>query len=339
MRKRIPARAAAVLLLFCAGDLHSKAFDLKSTAVALFSRDRVTIAITDSGLGGLSVMAEAAARLQAARSFRRIDLVFWNALFSNDSGYNSLPSREDQIRIFDRSLRALAARVKPDIILVACNTLSVLLDDVPFVRETKIPVAGIIDSGVALLAEALNRDPGATALIFGTKTTIAEGAHVRKLLAAGLDGRRWIPEACPNLVGRIEADWRGKETEDLIFSYVGEAAAKLADRRVPLYAALFCTHFGYAAELWERAFAGQGLTLAGLVNPNSRMIDPLDPPDKRNRARRTRLRARVISMVEIPESVRSSLGEWLAPVSPSTAAALKSYQLVPRLFEWKSLLG
>ena len=138
---------------------------------------RITIAVTDSGLGGLSIMAEAAARMKAARSFRSVDLVFWNALFSNDSGYNSLPTREDKIRVFDSALRSLAETVKPDLILVGCNTLSVLLGDVPFARESDIPVLGIIDTGVAMMAEALAEHPEAKGVLLGTLTTISKRAN------------------------------------------------------------------------------------------------------------------------------------------------------------------
>ncbi|MBN1940118.1 MAG: aspartate/glutamate racemase family protein [Candidatus Aminicenantes bacterium] len=335
---RAEAWASAGLLLFLCGLSRAGAARMEADWPNLFTRDKVTIAVTDSGLGGLSVMAEAAARLRAARSFRSVDLVFWNSLFSNDSGYNSLETRRQRILVFDSSLRRLAAEVKPDLILVACNTLSVLLDDVPFVRETNIPIAGIIEAGAAQMAEALKAEPRAVGLLFGTKTTIAEGVHLQKLIASGIDASRLTPQPCPNLVGRIEEDWRGKETERLISSFVAEAAERLADPTAPVYAALFCTHFGYAAELWERAFASRGLRLAGLVNPNSRWIDFLDPPERKNRFRRSRLRTRVISMVEIPAGVRTSLGEWLEKISPETAAALRKYRLAPGLFEWASLL-
>jgi glutamate racemase len=339
-KARTAGRAAAALLgLLCIpAPSPVGAARMEADWSSLFSRDRVTIAVTDSGLGGLSVMAGAASRLLASGSFRKVELVFWNSLFSNDSGYNSLPTRRERIQIFDSSLRALAAAVKPDLILVACNTLSVLLDDVPFARETAVPIAGIVETGAAQLAVKLKAAPGAVGILFGTKTTIAEGAHLRRLVAAGIDASRLVPQPCPNLVGLIEEDWRGKKTEELIASYVDEAAARLADPKTPVFAALFCTHFGYAAELWKRAFAARGLTLAGLVDPNARWLDPLDPPEKRNRFRRTRLRAKVISMVEIPAAVRASLGEWLEDLSPDTAAALRKYRLSPGLFEWASLL-
>ncbi|HNQ80356.1 MAG TPA: aspartate/glutamate racemase family protein [Candidatus Aminicenantes bacterium] len=336
--------SAAVLIpsflgaLACSGPPPPAGSSHPAGAAALFSRERVTIAVTDSGLGGLSIMAEAASRMKAARAFRGVDLVFWNALFSNDSGYNSLPSREDKVRIFDASLRSLAAEVKPDLILVGCNTLSVLLGDVPFARTADVPVLGIVDTGVEMMAEALSRNPRAAGLLLGTATTIAEGEHRRKLLAAGIEEERLVSQPCPDLVGLIESDWRGEEAARLIETYIGEAADRLPDAGAPVYAGLFCTHFGYASALWERAFARRGLTLAGLVNPNSRWVDALDPPARRNRFPETEVRARVISMVEIPAAVRDALGEWLRPLSSETEDALKNYDLRPGLFEWKSLL-
>lgn len=332
------ARAAAWILAAVALAACRPAFQTRPATVwnALFARDTAVIAVTDSGLGGLSIAAEAAARLTAARSFRRVDLVFWNALFSNDSGYNSLPTREAKIRIFDSALRALARAVKPDLILVGCNTLSVLLEDTPFVRETDVPVLGIVETGAEMLAEALAAHPGASGVLFGTPTTIASGEHLRRLVAAGIAAARLIPQPCPNLVGLIEADWRGADTAARIDACIGEAAARLADSRPPVYAGLFCTHFGYSTALWEQAFAARGLNLAGIIDPNSRWLDGLDPPAMKDRFPRTDIRLRVISMVEIPENTRTSLGEWLERVWPEAAAALRRYEHRPGLFEWES---
>jgi len=312
-------------------------FQTRPTLEKLFSRDTITIAVTDSGLGGLSIMAEAAARLKTARSFKQVDLVFFNALFSNDSGYNSLPTREAKIKVFDGALRSLAAEIKPDLILVGCNTLSVLIADVPFVKTSKIPIIGIIDSGVAHLIDALSRNPDAAGILFGTETTIAEGEHRRKLLANGIAASRLASQPCPELASYIETDWRGDDTGLLISSYVDEAVAKLSDPHAPVYAALVCTHFGYSTELWERAFAERGMKLAGILNPNTKLIDVLDQPGIKGRFSQTQIRARVISMVEIAEAKRASLGARLEPISPETARALNAYALKLDLFEWKPL--
>jgi len=189
-----------------------------------------------------------------------------------------------------------------------------------------------------MLTEALAGNPQAVGMLLGTKTTIAEGEHRRKLVAAGIAESRLISQPCPNLVGLIETDWRGENTARLIDTYVGEAAARLPDPCVPVYAGLFCTHFGYSAGLWERSFSARGLTLAGLINPNSRWVDRLDPAAMKGRYSQTDVRIRAVSMVELPEAVRASLGDWLRRISPETAMALENYELRPGLFEWKPLL-
>ena len=57
----------------------------------LRSRDAITIVITDSGLGGLSVVADAEAKLRQWGVYAEVELVFYNALFTGEGGYNSLP--------------------------------------------------------------------------------------------------------------------------------------------------------------------------------------------------------------------------------------------------------
>src|ERR1043166_4527372 len=101
--------------------------------------------ITDSGVGGLSVVAYAE-RFVRTRGFPEpVRLTFANAAPENDYGYNAMPSREAKIETFDRFLRNVTERFAPDVIYVACNTLSVLLPDTPSVAHAAIPVKGIIE--------------------------------------------------------------------------------------------------------------------------------------------------------------------------------------------------
>ena len=50
------------------------------------------IVITDSGLGGLSVLGELERRIKENPIFENAELIFFNALFSPDYGYNSMKS-------------------------------------------------------------------------------------------------------------------------------------------------------------------------------------------------------------------------------------------------------
>ena len=301
----------------------------------IFAKPEVTIAVTDSGLGGLSIMAEAAARLKAARIFKSVNLVFFNALFSNDSGYNSLRTREEKIAVFNSALEALAAKYRPDLILVGCNTLSVTTKETRFSQKTKIPVLDIVGPGVDLIADGLKKSPKSAVIILGTETTIAEGEHKKRLLERGFPEARIVTQACPELASYIEKDPKNEDTALLIESYVDEALAKVKDRNAPNLVSLNCTHFGYSLDLWNKAFESRGIKSFAIINPNSKMADVLVPPASVKRYAATAVSAKVVSMVEISKQKVDALGDWLRKVSPETADALGRYELRPDLFEWK----
>jgi len=325
-----------LLAIFCLGPAPSGVEPQKPADLGpFFAKRQVTIAVTDSGLGGLSIMAEAAARLKEAKIFEKADLVFFNALFSNESGYNSLRTRAEKIAVFNSALDSLEKNYRPDLVLIGCNTLSVLTRDTSFSKRAKIPVVGIVDAGVGMFLKALKTNPTASLILFGTETTIGEGEHKRKLMEAGIPEKRIIAQACPELAGYIENGYESDETALLIESYVEEALAKLADPNAPVYAGLVCTHYGYSLSLWKKAFEERGRKLQGILNPNSRMLDFLFESGDRNRARTTEISARVVSMVEIAENKRQSLGGWLSKVSSEVSAALAIYELRTDLFTWK----
>src|SRR6185503_4060313 len=98
------------------------------------------ILITDSGVGGLSVFAYAERFVRTHGFPEPVRLTFANAAPANDYGYNAMPTREEKLQTFDRFLTRIALRSAPDFIYVACNTLSVLLPDTPFARQTSIPI-------------------------------------------------------------------------------------------------------------------------------------------------------------------------------------------------------
>ena len=110
----------------------------------LLARDRITVVVTDSGLGGLAVVADAAEKFRHHAVFEAVDLVFVNALFREAGGYNSLPTREQKLEVFDSALRAMANRYQPDLILVACNTLSVLAPDTAFAPHVAREFDGLV---------------------------------------------------------------------------------------------------------------------------------------------------------------------------------------------------
>jgi glutamate racemase len=300
-----------------------------------FLKNEVTIAVTDSGLGGLSIMADAVERMRRSKIFQKVNFVFFNALFSKEGGFNRLKMRKEKIQIFDSALKSMEENYNPDLILVGCNTLSVIYDDTSFSEEASIPVVGIVEAGVDLIAQKLETSPESKVVIFGTHTTISEETHKKKLEENGIPSQRIIVQACPELVNYIEKGYDSDETEMLISAYVAEALHKMEDTQSPLYVSLNCTHFGYSLDLWEEAFRSSKVKPLGFLNPNSKMLDFLFELEERNRFDETEISIRVVSMVEIGKEKIESIGKRLGETSSQTSQALSNYELKPNLFKWK----
>jgi len=312
--------------------------DLDTKLDDFFKKDTVTIAVTDSGLGGLSIAAEAAERFRKARIFKGIDLIFFNALFSTEGGYNSLNEREEKILVFDSALRSLEKNYHPDLILIGCNTLSVLYEDTAFYKDTSIPVVGIIGAAVELIEKSLEASPESKAIIFGTQTTVEEATYQKRLTERAVLPERIITQACPELVNFIERGWSSDETEMLISAYVDEALQKVKDSQQPIHVSLNCTHYGYALDSWEEAFASYGIKPLSFLNPNAEMIDFLFQSERRDRFEDIDITVSVVSMIEISPDRIDSIGGWLRKASPQSAEALRTYELIPDLFEWKKFV-
>ena len=109
-----------------------------------------TIVMTDSGLGGLLICAELERRLRSTAGDGPVRLVYVNAWPDAGHGYNDLPDMTARAAVFDRALAAMTA-FRPDLILIACNTLSVVYEATAFRRAPCRPRDGILDEGVGPL--------------------------------------------------------------------------------------------------------------------------------------------------------------------------------------------
>src|SRR5512140_2478 len=154
------------------------------------------ILITDSGVGGLSVVAYAERFVRTHGFTEPVKLTFANAALENDFGYNSMSSHDEKLRTFDRFLTHVTKSFAPDSIYIACNTLSVLLPDTPHFAKATIPVKGIVETGAAILLRQLEGDPRSVAMLFGTQTTIDAGAYPHLLAERGVEPSRIISQAC-----------------------------------------------------------------------------------------------------------------------------------------------
>jgi glutamate racemase len=271
------------------------------------------ILITDSGVGGVSVVAYAERFVRTVGFTEPVQLTFANAAPANDYGYNSMPSREAKIETFERFLRNVTERYAPDRIYIACNTLSVLFPH----------MEGIVDTGVALLLKELQRDPRSVAMIFATQTTIDSGTYPRLLQDRGIDASRIVSQACPGLADTISEDREGTKARAEIEKWVALATEKMPSRDLPIVACLACTHYGYRKDAFAAA-----LGRATVINPNESAVDDLFD--------RTGVSHEVtvdfVTRYALPQTTVDTLTWLLQPISPRTVAAMQHFQHVPDLF-------
>ena len=174
------------------------------------------ILITDSGVGGLSVCAYLEHYLRTQGTTEPVRLTFVNAAPSNEAGYNAMASRQQKVDYFDRFLQRVADKYSPDLIYVACNTLSVLLADTGFAKASTIPVRGIVEAG----------------------------GH-RLLQGHGIGAERIISQACPNLADVISEDRQGALALERIEHFVQAALGQSDGRAKACLVYMGCTHYGY----------------------------------------------------------------------------------------------
>jgi glutamate racemase len=287
------------------------------------------ILITDSGVGGLSVVAYAE-RLMRTQGFTEpVRLTFANAAPANDYGYNSMPSREEKLATFDRFLRNVTERFAPDAIYVACNTLSVLMPDTPYVATSRIPVQGIVETGAGLLLQRLEADRQSVAMIFATQTTIDAGTYARILAERGIERSRIVSQACPGLADTISEDREGTKTRAEIRRWVNTAIEQMQDAHAPVVACLACTHYGYRKELFAAAFDEAGIA-ATVINPNESAAAGLFGPQAGGPYRDAEVK--FVTRYAIPDATVEALTFFLSEISPRTVVAMQHFEHLPELF-------
>jgi len=293
--------------------------------------DSLSLVIADSGMGGLSICADIVSGLQARRSRRFVAVTYFNAWPEQDRGYNLLPGMAERIRVFDRALTAML-RYGPDRILIACNTLSALYPDTPFSRQTPVPVADIIGFGVGVIDAYLRARSDGRVILLGTPTTIETGAHRARLVERGIEAGRIVCQPCDRLAGEIEKAPEGTTVRAMIDDYVRQAAEHLPDRRLPVAAALCCTHYGYSRRLFEEALRARFDGPVAVLDPNRAMSGALLADLPPGGGCEVRIDLKVVSRIVWSEEKIGAIAPLLEAVSPMTADALRTYRHDPELF-------
>jgi len=299
----------------------------------LLAKKQATILVTDSGLGGMAIFAEMAARFKSAPIFAEVSLIYYNAWPEQHRGYNALKDMDERVRVFDGALEGML-RYRPDIIMIACNTLSVLYARTAFSRRNAVPVIDIVCFGVDALYERLTANSDASALILGTVTTIASDVHRSRLIEKRIPEARLVGQPCDRLATEIEKGPDSDAVLHLIDGFMRQAAEKLGPNRSELFAALFCTHFGYARDLILTALEKRTHRRVTLIDPNRRMAAFLFEAAGGGRYERTAVALQVVSRIVWEQRRVDAISEIIETRSAESAQALRNYERIPDLFTY-----
>ena len=276
------------------------------------------IVVCDSGLGGLNIAGRFFSPRRAAEP---CELIYFNAYPEEGRGFNTLPDDRAREKLFRNVLEGIA-RFEPDLCLVACNTLSIVWENLKAYWRPAFPVSGIVDAAVEAMLDALANEPDASLLILGTKSTAASGLYPGRLTARGVDAGRIRSLGCPGLATLLESDPGAPEVEARIAAHAREARARFAVPPTKLLLGLCCTHFGFAAPLWRREFEREFGVPIGIVDPNDRFGGEF-------RAEKFSYHARI----GLFAGARENIGRCFAASAPAIADALRQAEPEPDLFE------
>lgn len=298
----------------------------------ILNKDHLRIIITDSGLGGLSVHANLDKLLRQKGINKKVELIFYNSLADHNYGYNSIPEASEKIRVFNSALNGML-KFNPDLILIACNTLSVIYNKTEFAKITSVPVLGIVELGIESIIENLDKKSDTNIIIFGTGTTIASNQHKTLLVKAGIDESLITNHACQNLESEIQKDPKSDKVRSMIIDFADEVYDKLSDKSLDCLSVLACTHYGYSMEIFQEVLNKRFNKNVKIINPNEKMATVAYNNITGDKSENNQITNRIVSRVDISDEEINSLGHLIKEDSSSVFEVLQKYELDEELFK------
>jgi glutamate racemase len=216
------------------------------------------ILLFDSGVGGLTVLAEVRKLLPDAP-----------VIYAADTAglpYGGKTEAEIAARVAGL-LGVLSERYRPRLATIACNTASTIA--LGMVREVlRIPIVGTVPA--IKPAAAITRS--GTIGLLGTEATIRQG-YVDKLEAEFAGGKRLLRHAAPDLVAAAEAKLRGRPVDESAIRAAVEGLRALPGGEAIDTVVLACTHFPLLADGLGGAFGPQVRLVDGAAGIAQRIAD------------------------------------------------------------------
>ena len=208
---------------------------------------KLPIGVFDSGLGGLTALAE------LKRLLPNEDIIYFGDNARIPYGTKS-PEVISKFALQDTRF-LLSKGVKA--ILVACGTVS--SNCLAEVAETaKIPVVGVINSSAERAAEIAKSGNGRV-LVLGTSATVNSRAYEKALSEKGIT--EIYSRACPMFVPLVES-WHPDSEDAATNAIVSEYLSDFSENN-PDSAILGCTHYPLLAEIIQKYLPETQLVSSG----------------------------------------------------------------------------
>ena len=299
------------------------------------------LVITDSGLGGLSVCAKLMFLLKERASKEKntginLRITYINASPSNDRGYNDMSDIVEQNSAFKKILKNVEKIFSPDLIFIACGTLSGLLKGIIPSKHITNNIKDILPIGTKLLLDNIKKDRRSKIIIFGTPTTIHTKIFEERLLKKGISKNRIFSQACPNLASMISNDFDGYKVSKLINEFVKKSLNNIRSNPIEkLIVFLGCTHYAYRQNFFLNSFRLEGYNNLNILSPNLASAIYLNNFILKNKSefKTNKISLEFVSPYSIPIKEKYNLSKLLYLESIDTALALKNEIIYPELLQ------
>jgi len=292
------------------------------------------IVITDSGLGGLSVCAEIESIASKKNFTGQLDLIYFNSLPDNGYGYNNMKNDEEKAVVFNSALNSIESKFHPDMILIACNTLSVVFNKTRFSQNTKTKVVGIVDFGVEMIVRKYRENPNAMILLLGTPTTINSLTYQNKLIESNIPKEKIVGQSCFLLETKIQENPFSDDVLGLITKYAEEAKEKTVCEYDKIIILLACTHYVYSLELFDKVLQKVFSLPVILCNPNENMAESVFGFIDENHSVND-ITVKLFSRANISASEKEGIGKLIKHEAPKTYDALINPIINKQLFAFE----
>ncbi len=260
------------------------------------------IGIIDSGIGGFSVTKKVQQLLPHE-----------NFIYLGDGANTPYGNYSQQdILTLTRHMISFMATHQVKALLVACNTISCLIED--YRNDIDCPVLSVVEAG----AQAACHQSGKKIGVISTCFTASTGCYPDSI--AQLDGSRTvISQGCPNLAGLVEQHVGNPDALSLIDNDLKNELTQLMSQGVDC-CVLGCTHYPLVADRIEKLFPQ-----LPLIDPAQQMAETVsDYLEKNNLANASGQSGRldIYTTSTIQEYTQKAARVGLSPTSVALCQAI-----------------